>query len=30
MAEPDGFDDFEADWEAAAEWGLGSLVLGSG
>jgi hypothetical protein len=28
MAEPDGFDDFEANWEAAAEWGLGSLVLG--
>lgn len=28
MAEPDGFDDFEANWEAAAEWGLASLALG--
>lgn len=28
MAEPDGLDDFETNWEAAAEWGLGSLVLG--
>jgi Na+/proline symporter len=28
MAEPDGFDDFETNWEAAAEWGLASLVLG--
>ncbi|MFO0850243.1 MAG: hypothetical protein U0871_17050 [Gemmataceae bacterium] len=28
MAEPDGLDDFEATWEAAAEWGLASVVLG--